>query len=769
MLFESLENRVLLSAAVYQLTSTDRKALAGEFAEPLRTKLLNIFNGKAHVPTTRRSATFDATLLSWMHQHSDGQYFFDPGEANTVVSTIKKNLGVDTSYADKVVAHQFKDGSNYITVPQSGTMWTQAPSNAKTTEFIDYLNRMDWWDDLALSYKATNNSKYLNELTTELGTFAKQETPLADWNKWREGKTWNQLDTAKRVENWMNAYYLLVRSPGWTGADNTLFLREMYFTGDFLNTSEPDQNTLNKRSAQGAGLMYIARGFPFAAADQWKQTASDRIDEALSLGGQYSEFRADGFDREQSPGYGDVTTRLLVDQASLAHATGDDFSKAWRDRLMTILNASYQTLNPDGKTPAFGDSYRTYDMGIFSRASLVFGGAYAQTRPSATDVQYLWQYRYDIQYKPRGFVATPSGRGTSYNLDDAGYYVMRSAESSSDPTSQRQLMFDAGPVGNMDESGHGHYDLLSFELYGYGKPLITNPGPYQYPSATETNSSIIAKRDWAISTPAHNTISIDGYSHADVESPPGYLASGVVKANGGLQVTGRSYAYQDLKGTTAAGKKVSGKPVLARSIWFDESNVFVVVDWGKSVDSAKYNYTQSFTVPGTTSSTSSGHDGEIHTLNQNSANVMIKPVGRLPSKASSFISTDSAHLTDSAVRITTGAKTTSPTFATVIVTYKSGSDTSKIPQVSARFVDAPQPGKPVKIRLYYNDGKTPSRTLVFNPGSMVPLKDSPGVIAPRVIGGSTPPKVSSLASTAPTSPFATTPVATDPLDNLLLF
>src|SRR5690348_18125166 len=111
MMIESLENRLLLSAAVYQLSAVDRKALAGEFAEPLRTKLVNIFNGKAHVPTTRRSATFDATLLSWMHQHSDGQYFFDPGEANTVVSTIKSNLGVDTSYADKVVAHQFKDGS----------------------------------------------------------------------------------------------------------------------------------------------------------------------------------------------------------------------------------------------------------------------------------------------------------------------------------------------------------------------------------------------------------------------------------------------------------------------------------------------------------------------------------------------------------------------------------------------------------------------------------------------------------------------------------
>jgi hypothetical protein len=310
--------------------------------------------------------------------------------------------------------------------------------------------------------------------------------------------------------------------------------------------------------------------------------------------------------------------------------------------------------------------------------------------------------------------------------------------------------------------------MLSFELYGYGKPLITNPGPYQYPKANETNASILAKRNWVVSTPAHNTISLDGFSHADVENPRGYLASGILAANGGLQVTGRSYAYQDLKGTTAAGKKASGKPVLARSIWFDEANVFVVVDWGKSMNGAKYNYTQSFTVPGTTSSSSSGSNGEIHTFNKNSANVMIKPVGRLPSKANSFISSDSAHLTDPAVRITTGAKTTSPTFATVIVTHKSGSDTSKVPQASARFLETPQPGRPVRLRLYYNDGKTPSRTLVFNPGSMVPLDESPAEIGPRIIASSTPPKVSAFSPAKPSVPFVIDSTNSEALDDLLL-
>ena len=72
------------------------------------------------------------------------------------------------------------------------------------------------------------------------------------------------------------------------------------------------------------------------------------------------------------------------------------------------------------------------------------------------------------------------------------------------PTNARQLTFDAGPNGG----GHGHYDLLSFELFGYGRPLISDPGLYTYDSD---------RRDWAISTPAHNTISVDGLDRAALE------------------------------------------------------------------------------------------------------------------------------------------------------------------------------------------------------------------------------------------------------------
>ena len=90
-----------------------------------------------------------------------------------------------------------------------------------------------------------------------------------------------------------------------------------------------------------------------------------------------------------------------------------------------------------------------------------------------------------------GAPITPAlpNRGNTYSMPHSGYYVMRSGSDAN----ARQVIFDAGPTGG----SHGHFDLLNFELFGYGTPLISDPGLYTYDTC--------ARRNWAISTPAHNT------------------------------------------------------------------------------------------------------------------------------------------------------------------------------------------------------------------------------------------------------------------------
>src|SRR5205085_11402692 len=140
-------------------------------------------------------------------------------------------------------------------------------------------------------------------------------------------------------------------------------------------------------------------------------------------------------------------------------------------------------------------TYRTVTAPFMDRPRIILNDStdFPAAKPRLRDV---WLFGTDMAASLLGSPITPSlpDRGKTYSMPYSGYYVMRSGGGSD----ARQPTFDAGPTGG---EFHGHLDLLNFELFGYGHPLISDPGVYQY------GTSI--RRRWAVSTPAHNTISID--------------------------------------------------------------------------------------------------------------------------------------------------------------------------------------------------------------------------------------------------------------------
>jgi hypothetical protein len=84
---------------------------------------------------------------------------------------------------------------------------------------------------------------------------------------------------------------------------------------------------------------------------------------------------------------------------------------------------------------------------------------------------------------------------------DGGYYVMRSPDT--------HTFLDAGEIGFQGDSGHGHNDTLSFELYAPGGTFIVDSGTYLY------TSDPAAHREFA-ATAAHNTVRVDGQEVAEI-------------------------------------------------------------------------------------------------------------------------------------------------------------------------------------------------------------------------------------------------------------
>jgi Heparinase II/III-like protein len=109
----------------------------------------------------------------------------------------------------------------------------------------------------------------------------------------------------------------------------------------------------------------------------------------------------------------------------------------------------------------------------------------------------------------------PAERHVSF--PHGGYHVQRSGWGPGQR--ERFLLLDCGPLG---DGGHGHYDLLSVEVFAAGRPLIVDPGRYSY-SEQPPNW-----RRWFKGTAAHNTVTVDGLDQTPYRrgKPRGPVAEG---------------------------------------------------------------------------------------------------------------------------------------------------------------------------------------------------------------------------------------------------
>lgn len=85
---------------------------------------------------------------------------------------------------------------------------------------------------------------------------------------------------------------------------------------------------------------------------------------------------------------------------------------------------------------------------------------------------------------------------------DTGYAVIR------DPSSNSFLIFDCGPLGPDYQPGHGHSDVLSYELSLHGQRVIVDTGVSSYEPGPE--------RHYERSTAAHNTVRVDKVEQAEI-------------------------------------------------------------------------------------------------------------------------------------------------------------------------------------------------------------------------------------------------------------
>jgi Heparinase II/III-like protein len=158
---------------------------------------------------------------------------------------------------------------------------------------------------------------------------------------------------------------------------------------------------------------------------------------------------------------------------------------------------------PDGTFPQVGDNDDGRLAGLDEepvgshRRHLALGGALLQ-RPDllaaageAVETAMWLCGEGALTFQPSATPVEPASQAFPHG----GFYVLRSRDA--------VMLVDAGEVGMRGIGGHGHNDMLSFDLWAAGSQLLVDPGTYVYTADP-------AARQWFRSTAAHNTLRVDG-------------------------------------------------------------------------------------------------------------------------------------------------------------------------------------------------------------------------------------------------------------------
>ena len=359
------------------------------------------------------------------------------------------------------------------------------------------LSRCQHFTRLGQAYWITGDDRYAAEFVTE----------VTDWiasNPYAHSINWAcAMDVSLRAVSWIWGFHYMGGAPACRdGRFRGAFLRALFLHAEFITTYlERGHLNGNHYLCDGVGLVFLGCFFRRARrARRWRAIGRSIVEQEI-----FNQTSADGVDFEQSTAYHRLVLEAFLTSYELLKRNGEDVpARCWTqlERMCEFVQAYSK---PDGRAPLIGDADdgRIQILGpeaigdhryLLSTAAVVFGRADFKTSAGRCWEETFWLLGPDAVHR---FDALPIGAAPprSIGFPEGGFYVLRSRDV--------HLIVDCGEVGMHGRGGHGHNDILSFELSMHGHNLITDCGAYLYTASREW-------RNLFRSTAFHNTVQVDG-------------------------------------------------------------------------------------------------------------------------------------------------------------------------------------------------------------------------------------------------------------------
>lgn len=359
------------------------------------------------------------------------------------------------------------------------------------------LSRCQHFTRLGQAFWLTGDERYAAEFVDE----------VTDWlenNPYAHGVNWAcAMDVALRAVSWIWGFHFFA---GSTACRNPLFrrrfLRGLFLHGDFVAAHlEKGEVNGNHYLCDGVGLVFLGCFFRRSRrAARWRAIGRALVEQEI-----FRQTTPDGVDFEQATAYHRLVLEAFLTSYELLRRNGEDVPAACWTRLERMCEFVQAYTKPDGRTPLIGDADdgRVQILGaqsltdhryLLSSAAVLFRRGDFKASATRCWEETFWLLGAEA---PDRFEGVDADRKPlpSAAFAQGGFYVLRSPGA--------HLVIDCGDVGLDGRGGHGHNDILGFELFLNGFNVITDCGAYLY----------TASREWRNrfrSTAFHNTVQVDG-------------------------------------------------------------------------------------------------------------------------------------------------------------------------------------------------------------------------------------------------------------------
>ncbi|MCJ8319979.1 MAG: heparinase II/III family protein [Colwellia sp.] len=435
-------------------------------------------------------------------------------------------------------------------------------------EWTYMLNRHRYWQELGRAYLLSGDEKYAL-------AFVEHASNWIDNNPFEKRVTlesWRRLEAGMRGEYWIKAFEYFKQSPKITPKFfekflNSLITHAEYITSDFSNFSK----TSNWGVIEFHGLFNMSLFMKeFKPASQWQSRALVALETTLKL-----QILDDGSHWEQSPMYHNAVLINYMNVMLLAKRNVIPLPLIFTTKTSAMLMANIKWQKPNFHQPTFGDSDDTNTQDILAFGAVLFDDSEMKSRASIklgydelfTLGRKQAQHFDKIQVKQPAFLSS--------FLASSGDVYMRSSWDE-----------DAAYIGlhlRKLGCGHGHDDLLHFDLYANKRDYLVDSGRYNYVDDEW--------REFFKGNKSHNTLGVDDLPNSVYKNT--WENSFEARSQGIFTKLTTDFDYAQAENT--AYQRLVDPVLLKRRMLFLKPNVWVVFDSFNA--NGKHKYSQFFNFP----------------------------------------------------------------------------------------------------------------------------------------------------------------------------